>query len=65
MQRRVVITGIGLVSALGVGTRTTWDALLAGVSGVTRISRFDVSSYAAQIAAEVKGFDPLNWVEKK
>ena len=65
MQRRVVITGIGLVSALGIGTRPNWDALMSGVSGVTRISRFDVSSYAAQIAAEVKGFDPLNWVEKK
>jgi len=65
VQRRVVITGIGLVSALGIGTRPNWDALMSGVSGVTRISRFDVSSYAAQIAAEVKGFDPLNWVEKK
>ena len=65
MQRRVVITGIGLVSALGVGTRPNWDALTSGVSGVSRISRFDVSAYAAQIAAEVKGFDPLNWVEKK
>jgi 3-oxoacyl-[acyl-carrier-protein] synthase II len=63
--RRVVITGIGLVSALGVGTRPNWDALTAGVSGVTRITRFDVGNYAVQIAAEVKGFDPLNWVEKK
>ena len=65
MQRRVVITGIGLVSALGIGTRQNWDALVSGTSGVSRISRFDVSAYAAQIAAEVKGFDPLNWVEKK
>ncbi len=65
MQRRVVITGIGLVSALGVGTRQNWDALVAGTSGVTRVTRFDVSPYAAQIAAEVRGFDPLNWVEKK
>lgn len=65
MQRRVVITGIGLVSALGVGTSQNWAALMAGTSGVTRITRFDVEPYAAQIAAEVKGFDPLNWVEKK
>ena len=65
MQRRVVVTGIGLVSALGIGTRQNWDALVSGTSGVSRISRFDVSAYAAQIAAEVKGFDPLNWVEKK
>src|SRR6186997_149525 len=65
LNRRVVITGIGLVSALGLGTRETWAALLAGQSGVTRVTRFDVSGYAAQIAAEVNGFDPLNWIEKK
>jgi 3-oxoacyl-[acyl-carrier-protein] synthase II len=61
----VVITGIGLVSALGLGTRETWAALLAGQSGVTRVTRFDITGYAAQIAAEVNGFDPLNWIEKK
>ena len=65
MNRRVVITGIGLVSALGLGTRETWVALLAGQSGVTRVTRFDITGYAAQIAAEVKGFDPLNWIDKK
>ena len=65
MSRRVVITGIGLVSALGIGTRETWAGLLAGQSGVGRVTRFDVSAYAAQIAAEVKGFDPLTWIEKK
>jgi 3-oxoacyl-[acyl-carrier-protein] synthase II len=65
LNRRVVITGIGLVSALGIGTRETWAGLLAGQSGVGRVTRFDVTSYAAQIAAEVKGFDPLNWIEKK
>ena len=65
MHRRVVVTGIGLVSALGIGTSETWAALLAGQSGVTRITRFDVSGYATQIAAEVKGFDPLAFIEKK
>jgi 3-oxoacyl-[acyl-carrier-protein] synthase II len=65
LSRRVVITGIGLVSALGLGTRETWAALLAGHSGVTRVTRFDITGYAAQIAAEVNGFDPLNWIEKK
>ena len=65
MNRRVVVTGIGLVSALGIGTSETWAALLAGQSGVTRITRFDVSGYATQIAAEVKGFDPLAFIEKK
>ena len=65
MERRVVVTGIGLVSSLGIGTQANWDALVAGTSGVTRITRFDVSAYAAQIAGEVKGFDPLLWIEKK
>jgi 3-oxoacyl-[acyl-carrier-protein] synthase II len=65
LSRRVVVTGIGLVSSLGIGTSANWDALLAGTSGVTRITRFDVSAYAAQIAAEVKGFDPLQFIEKK
>ena len=65
MSRRVVITGIGLVSSLGIGTAATWQALLAGTSGVTRVTKFDITAYAAQIAAEVKGFDPLDFVEKK
>jgi len=65
LNRRVVITGIGLVSSLGIGTAATWQALLAGTSGVTRVTKFDITAYAAQIAAEVKGFDPLDFVEKK
>jgi len=65
VHRRVVITGIGLVSSLGIGTQATWDGLLAGTSGVGRVTRFDVSGFAAQIAAEVRGFDPLDYVEKK
>jgi 3-oxoacyl-[acyl-carrier-protein] synthase II len=65
LNRRVVITGIGLVSSLGIGTEATWQALLAGTSGVTRVTKFDITAYAAQIAAEVKGFDPLDFVEKK
>jgi len=64
-NRRVVVTGIGLVSSLGIGTDANWNNLLAGKSGVSRITKFDVTGYAAQIAAEVQGFDPLNWVEKK
>ena len=65
LGRRVVITGIGLVSSLGIGTSANWKALVAGTSGVTRITRFDVSAFATQIAAEVKGFDPLAFIEKK
>jgi 3-oxoacyl-[acyl-carrier-protein] synthase II len=65
LSRRVVITGIGLVSSLGIGTKANWDALSAGTSGIGRITRFDVTGFAAQIAAEVKGFDPLQFIEKK
>ena len=65
MHKRVVISGIGLVSSLGIGTKPTWDGLLAGCSGVGRITRFDVSAYATQIAAEVRGFEPLDFVDRK
>ncbi|HET9360594.1 MAG TPA: beta-ketoacyl-ACP synthase II [Vicinamibacterales bacterium] len=65
MSRRVVITGIGLVSSLGIGTDATWKALVAGTSGVDRISKFDVTGFATQIAAEVRGFDALDYIDKK
>jgi 3-oxoacyl-[acyl-carrier-protein] synthase II len=65
LTRRVVITGIGLVSSLGIGTEANWKALVVGTSGVGRVTRFDVTGYAAQIAAEVRGFDPLDFIEKK
>jgi 3-oxoacyl-[acyl-carrier-protein] synthase II len=65
VNRRVGVTGIGLVSALGVGTEATWEGLCAGRSGVGPISRFDATAFAARIAAEVKGFDPLQFVDKK
>ena len=65
MSRRVVITGIGLLSPVAIGTEANWQALVAGRSGVARITRFDPTAFGAQIAAEVKGFDPLQFVEKK
>jgi len=65
MARQVAITGIGLVSPLGLDTRSTWEALLAGRSGIGPITRFDASSYASRIAGEVRGFDPLAFIEKK
>ena len=65
MTRRVVVTGVGLVSALGVGTEETWRNLLAGKSGVAPITHFDTTGFAATIAAEVKDFDPLQYIEKK
>ena len=64
-QRRIVITGVGLVSPLGLTTSATWQGLLAGASGVGPITLFDASQFACRIAAEVKGFDPLVFVERK
>ena len=64
-RRRVVITGVGLVSPLGVGTKETWDAAAAGRSGIAPITLFDAARYPARFAGEVKQFDPLNWLEKK
>jgi 3-oxoacyl-[acyl-carrier-protein] synthase II len=63
--RRVVITGVGLVSPLGVGTAVNWRALLAGESGIGPITRFDTAEYPSRIAGEVKGFNPLDYVDKK
>ncbi|MDP6581327.1 MAG: beta-ketoacyl-ACP synthase II [Vicinamibacterales bacterium] len=65
MSRRVVVTGVGLVSSLGVGTSETWDALCAGKSGIAPITRFDASAYTVRIAGEVRDFDPLVFVAKK
>ena len=64
-MRRVVVTGLGVVSPVGIGTRDFWRSLCEGVSGVEKITRFDISSYPVQIAAEVKGFDSLQYMEKK
>jgi 3-oxoacyl-[acyl-carrier-protein] synthase II len=63
--RRVVVTGIGLICAVGNKTEEVWRNLLAGKGGIGRITQFDASKHACQIAAEVKNFDPLNFIEKK
>jgi 3-oxoacyl-[acyl-carrier-protein] synthase II len=61
----VVVTGVGLLSALGNGTEATWSALLAAKSGVGPITQFDASDFSTRIAAEVKNFDPLEYIDKK
>ncbi len=64
-MRRVVVTGVGLVSPLGTGNRKNWEALVAGRSGVGRITRFDATDFPVQIAGEVKDFSPEAFIEKK
>jgi len=64
-QRRVVVTGVGLVTPLGTGTRKSWQALLAGRGGVGPVSRFDASRHSTRIAAEIRDFDPLAYLDRK
>jgi len=65
LTRRVVVTGVGLVCALGIGTEESWKNLLAGTSGVACITSFDTTGFDCRIAGEVKNFDPFQWIEKK
>lgn len=65
MKRRVVVTGLGAVTPLGIGVQKTWAALLKGESGIGKIDHFDVSGYPCQIAGEVKDFEPLDYVDRK
>src|SRR6266853_694729 len=65
LARRVVVTGLGLICAVGNTSAEVWQNIVAGKSGVTKITTFDTTQFACQIAAEVKGFDPLNFIEKK
>ena len=65
MTRRVVVTGVGLVCALGTGTEETWANLVAGQSGVGPITLFDTTGFDCRIGGEIKNFDPFRWIEKK
>ena len=64
-MRRVVVTGVGVVSPLGTGNQKNWDALVAGKSGIDMITRFDASDFPVRIAGEVKDFNPEDFIEKK
>ncbi|MGI8997923.1 MAG: beta-ketoacyl-ACP synthase II [Pyrinomonadaceae bacterium] len=65
LKRRVVVTGLGLVTPVGLNVESTWSALTKGQSGVNYLKKFDTEKFSVKIAAEVKDFDPLNFVEKK
>lgn len=64
-QRRVVVTGLGIVSPVGIGVSTAWDSIANGRSGIDKITRFDCTAYNTHIAGEVKGFDPANYMSGK
>jgi 3-oxoacyl-[acyl-carrier-protein] synthase II len=65
LTHRVVVTGVGLVCALGIGTEESWKNLVAGRSGVGHVTQFDTTGFDCKIAGEIKNFDPFLWIEKK
>src|SRR5688500_15024390 len=65
MSRRVVVTGMGLVTPLGIGRDETWSQLIQGKSGIGPITLFDCTEFATKFAGEVKGFDPTRWIDKR
>jgi len=65
LTRRVVVTGVGLVCALGIGTEESWRNLVAGCSGIAPITSFDTTGFDCRFGGEVKNFDPLQWIERK
>ena len=64
-MRRVVVTGVGLLSPVGIGTEETWSAVIAGRGGIGPITAFDATGFNCRIAGEIRDFDPLNWVDRK
>jgi len=65
LKRRVVVTGIGAITPIGIGKENYWNALKAGKSGIDKITKFDATNYTAQIAGEVKGFEPTDFIDKR
>ena len=64
-KRRVVVTGLGVVSPVGIGVKTAWDNIIAGKSGITQITKFDTSAFASTIAGEVKDFNVEDYLSAK
>ena len=64
-KRRVVVTGLGMLSPLGLNSEETWRRLLAGESGIGEITHFDSSNYSTRFAGQINDFDPLEYIEKK
>ncbi|HEX5230314.1 MAG TPA: beta-ketoacyl synthase N-terminal-like domain-containing protein, partial [Bryobacteraceae bacterium] len=65
LSRRVVVTGVGLLSSVGTGTDESWKAICEGRNGISRIEQFDAAAFACRIAGEVKNFDPAQYIERK
>jgi 3-oxoacyl-[acyl-carrier-protein] synthase II len=65
MEKRVVVTGLGMVSPLGIGVQENWDAICQGKSGIGPVTRFDITDFPSKIAGEVKGFNPEDFMDKK
>ena len=65
MQRRVVVTGVGLLTSVGIGTKPVWEAIKGGINGIGPITAFDATDFNCRIAGEVKGFNPGDYIEKK
>ncbi len=65
MNKRVVVTGVGMISPLGVGVKENWEAICQGKSGIGPVTRFDITDFPSKIAGEVKGFNPEDFIDKK
>ncbi len=65
LKRKVVVTGLGLITPLGIGLKKSWEGIIAGKSGIGKITRFDTTNFPVKIAGEVKGFDPFDFIDKK